>query len=161
MECLLGLVSHKHPELFYLRILLSHVEGPRSFEDLRVDPEDSSKHFDTYREAVCARGLVQDEQFWEKTLMEIVTMETDRKRLRETYASMLVFCQCSDQGKVWEKFKEHFASDFKYNAKQEEYTEEIFLDALDEIQEFVYNCSGMHITEYGLPSSRDGEKSCV
>ena len=54
-------------EVFYLRLLLTHVEAPTSFEDLLcyndiVHP--------TYKAACIARGLLQDDSEWENCLQE-------------------------------------------------------------------------------------------
>ncbi|XP_076038381.1 uncharacterized protein LOC143023662 [Oratosquilla oratoria] len=72
---------------------------------------------------------------------------------------MLVFSDLEDQSGIWEETKDLFASDFLYHHKLTEYNDEIYLDALDDIQEHVWNCGGGKITQYGLPPSRDGEKT--
>ncbi|XP_076068345.1 uncharacterized protein LOC143040798 [Oratosquilla oratoria] len=63
------------------------------------------------------------------------------------------------QSGIWEETKDLFASDFLHHNNLTEYNDEIYLDALDDIQEHVWNCGGGRITEYGLPPSRDGEKT--
>ncbi|XP_076049334.1 ATP-dependent DNA helicase Pif1-like [Oratosquilla oratoria] len=72
---------------------------------------------------------------------------------------MLVFSDLEDQSGIWEETKDLFASDFLHHNNLTEYNDEIYLDALDDIQEHVWNCGGGRITEYGLPPSRDGEKT--
>ncbi|XP_076057277.1 uncharacterized protein LOC143034816 [Oratosquilla oratoria] len=149
-------VTSKTVELFYLRLLLTYRRGPTSFKDLRtVD----GQAYSSYREAVKAMGLLNDEETWKHTIMEIINHTNDRKQLRETYASMLVFSDLEDQSGIWEETKDLFASDFLYHHKLTEYNDEIYLDALDDIQEHVWNCGGGKITQYGLPPSRDGEKT--
>ncbi|PIA42210.1 hypothetical protein AQUCO_02100228v1 [Aquilegia coerulea] len=62
-------------ERFYLRLLLTVVKGPSSFESLyRVDDIE----YKTYREACIARGLLEDDNEWDKCLEEAVIMKTGR-----------------------------------------------------------------------------------
>ncbi|XP_076041929.1 uncharacterized protein LOC143025805 [Oratosquilla oratoria] len=149
-------VSTKTVELFYLRLLLTHKAGPTSFEDLRTV---EGVTYPSYREAVKALGLLSDEETWKTTILEIINHTNDRYRLRETYASMLVFSDLEDQSGIWEETKDLFASDFLHQNNLTEYNEEIYLDALDDIQKHVWNCGGGLITTYGLPASRGGEKT--
>ncbi|XP_076031073.1 uncharacterized protein LOC143019319 [Oratosquilla oratoria] len=149
-------VTNKTVELFYLRLLLTHVKGPTSYEDLRTF---EGVIYPTYREAVKAMGLLNDKETWKKTILEIINHTNDRNQLRATYASMLVFSELEDQSGIWEETKDLFASDFLQRQKATEYNDEIYLDALDDIREHVWNCGGGSITQYGLPLSRCGEKT--
>ncbi|XP_076047294.1 uncharacterized protein LOC143028816 [Oratosquilla oratoria] len=117
-------VTSKTVELFYLRLVLTHRRGPTSFKDLRtVD----GQAYSSYREAVKAMGLLNDEETWKHTIMEIINHTNDRKQLRETYSSMLVFSDLEDQSGIWEETKDLFASDFLYHHKLTEYNDEIYL----------------------------------
>ena len=148
-------VSNKAVELFYLRLLLTHIKGPTCYKDLRTI---EGVTYDTYREAVKAMGLLNDEETWLKTIMEIISYTNNRDHLRTTYASMLVFSDLEDQSNIWEETKDLFSSDYLFMKCETEYNDEIYRDALDDIQEKVYNCGGCNIVQYGLPSSRNGEK---
>ncbi|XP_076044688.1 uncharacterized protein LOC143027303 [Oratosquilla oratoria] len=149
-------VTSKTVELFYMRLLLTHKRGPTSFTDLRTG---QGVTHPTFREAVKAVGLLNDEETWKQTIMEIINHTNDRKQQRSTYASILVFSDLEDQSNIWEETKDLFASDFLYFRGLTEYNDEIYLDALDDIQENVLNCGGGRIVQYGLPPSRDGEKT--
>ncbi|PIA37121.1 hypothetical protein AQUCO_03100103v1, partial [Aquilegia coerulea] len=61
-------------ERFYLRLLLTVVKGPSSFESLYS--VDGIEH-KTYREACIARGLLEDDNEWDKCLEEAVIMKSD------------------------------------------------------------------------------------
>ncbi|XP_076037450.1 uncharacterized protein LOC143022924 [Oratosquilla oratoria] len=108
----------------------THVKGPSSYEDLRT--VDGVTH-DTYREAVKAMGLLNDEETWLKTIMEIISHTNNRDQLRTTYASMLVFSDLEDQRNIWEETKDLFASDYLFRRGLTEYNDEIYRDALDDI----------------------------
>ncbi|XP_076039456.1 uncharacterized protein LOC143024528 [Oratosquilla oratoria] len=77
----------------------------------------------------------------------------------EKHESMLVFSDLEDQSGIWEETKDLFASDYLHKNNLTDYNDEIYLDALDDIQKHVWNCGGGLITEYGLPPSRGGEKT--
>ena len=79
-------------EVFYLRLLLTHVEAPTSFEDLLsfndvVHP--------TYKAACIARGLLQDDSEWENCLQEATVIALP-KQIRRLFATLLVFGQPLD-----------------------------------------------------------------
>ncbi|XP_076043607.1 uncharacterized protein LOC143026723 [Oratosquilla oratoria] len=149
-------VDTKTVELFYLRMLLTHKKGPTGYTDLRtVD----GVLYDTFREAVKAMGLLNDEETWKKTIIEIINHTNDRSQLRATYASMLVFSDLEDQSDIWKETRDLFASDFLRSSGLDEYNDEIYLDALDDIQQQVWNCGGGEIRAYGLPPSRGKEKT--
>ncbi|XP_076069186.1 uncharacterized protein LOC143041230 [Oratosquilla oratoria] len=132
-------VTSKNVELFYLRLLLTHKRGPKSFTDLRtVD----GHMYSTFREAMKAMGLLNDEDTWKQTILEAINHTNDRRQLRATYASMLVFSSLEDQSNIWEETKDLFSSDFLHHRGLTEYNEEIYLAALDDIQENVWNCGG-------------------
>ncbi|XP_076066133.1 uncharacterized protein LOC143039775 [Oratosquilla oratoria] len=149
-------VDTKTVELFYLRMLLTHKKDPTGYTDLRtVD----GVLYDTFREAVKAMSLLNDEETWKKTIIEIINHTNDRSQLRATYASMLVFSDLEDQSDIWKETRDLFASDFLRSSGLDEYNDEVYLDALDGIQQQVWNCGGGEISAYGLPPSRGEEKT--
>ncbi|XP_076068429.1 uncharacterized protein LOC143040872 [Oratosquilla oratoria] len=149
-------VDTKTVELFYLRMLPTHKKGPTGYTDLRtVD----GVLYDTFREAVKAMGLLNDEETWKKTIIEIINHTNDRSQLRATYASMLAFSHLEDQSDIWKETRGLIASDFLRSSGLDEYNDEIYLDALDDIQQQVWNCGGGEISAYGLPPSRGREKT--
>ena len=90
-------VTSKTVELFYMRLLLTQKRGPMSFLDLRTV---GGCEYSTYREAVKAMGLQNDQDTWKQTILEIINHINDRKQLRATYASMLVFSDLEDQSNI-------------------------------------------------------------
>lgn len=146
-------VTSKTLELFYLRLLLTHKRRPTSFEDLRTV---EGVKYASFREAVKSMGLLNDETTWLSTIMEIINYTNCRKQLRLTYASMLVYSDL--RGPIEYMEGDLFASDFLVSSGCTEYNDEIFTDALDDIQEKIWECGGGIITAYGLPSSRNKER---
>ncbi|XP_076047233.1 uncharacterized protein LOC143028748 [Oratosquilla oratoria] len=88
--------------------------GPKSFEDLRMV---DGVLYGTYREAVKAMGLLKDEETWKQTILEIINYTNDRKELRSTYASMLVFSDLEDQKDIWEETKDLFSNTVRSKSK--------------------------------------------
>ncbi|XP_076036527.1 uncharacterized protein LOC143022269 [Oratosquilla oratoria] len=107
-------VTNKTVELFYMRMLLTHKRGPKSFEDLRMV---DGVLYGTYREAVKAMGLLKDEETWKQTILEIINYTNDRKELRSTYASMLMFSDLEDQKDIWEETKDLFSNTVRSKSK--------------------------------------------
>ncbi|XP_076037089.1 uncharacterized protein LOC143022651 [Oratosquilla oratoria] len=132
--------------------------GPKSFEDLRMV---DGVLYGTYREAVKAMGLLKDEETWKQTILEIINYTNDRKELRSTYASMLVFSDLEDQKDIWEETKDLFSSDFLYLRGLKDYNDEIYLDALDDIQEQVFNYTVRSKSKVALAVASSGIAATV
>ena len=66
-------VSPRAGEQFYLRTLLTVVNGPRSWEDLRTY---EGIAYATYREACLALSLLQDDGEWRRCLEEGAHIKT-------------------------------------------------------------------------------------
>ena len=49
-------IPPKAGDVFYLRILLSHIPGPKSFDDLKLDPDSS------FKEACIDHGFLIDDK---------------------------------------------------------------------------------------------------
>ncbi|XP_076069759.1 uncharacterized protein LOC143041635 [Oratosquilla oratoria] len=78
---------------------LTHRLGPTSFTDIRTV---NGHIYPTFREAVKAMDLLNDEDTWKQTFLEIINHINDRRQLRATYASVLVFSPLEDQSNIWE-----------------------------------------------------------
>lgn len=108
----IGRVYTVHPnnaECYYLRLLLHEVKGPTGFCDLKSVSEINHT---TFQSACRARGLLEDDDHWERALVEAAISESAH-RMRELFAVMLVFCQIADPLALWEKFKDNFSEDLK------------------------------------------------
>jgi hypothetical protein len=81
-------VSSRHVELFHLRILLSHVRGPTSFNSLRTVGGET--HF-SYVDACRARGLIADDDEWRRCLSEAAVYMMP-SQMRSLFVAMLTHC---------------------------------------------------------------------
>nr|XP_047144617.1 uncharacterized protein LOC124818131 [Hydra vulgaris] len=79
-------------EIFYLRMLLLHVRGAVSFEDLRTV---NGTVFNTFREACSQLGLLQDDAEWRNTLTEAAATRLPNQ-IRQMFSIILTFCEPDD-----------------------------------------------------------------
>ncbi|KAG6713098.1 hypothetical protein I3842_05G134100 [Carya illinoinensis] len=96
-------------ERYYLRILLNHVRGPLSFEDLRtVDGVVAP----TFREAATMHGLLQRDNSLEDCLHEASLYQMPSS-LRRLFATILVYCNPTNPRELWEHFEQDMSVDFR------------------------------------------------
>ncbi|KAF7140271.1 hypothetical protein RHSIM_Rhsim06G0045600 [Rhododendron simsii] len=100
-------VSPNAGELFYLRLLLSVVRGPESYECLRT--VNNILH-DTFKSAYIARGLLEDDEEWVQCLEEAAIMKTGYQ-LRRLFCVILTQCSPSQPAVLWDKFAMHICDD--------------------------------------------------
>nr|XP_017234917.1 PREDICTED: uncharacterized protein LOC108208855 isoform X2 [Daucus carota subsp. sativus] len=112
-----GRMVYAHPasgERFYMRLLLNHVIGATSFEDIRtvegfVCP--------TYKEACFRRGLLESDKEWHIALDEASSFAS-APQLRELFVTMLLFCEVSNPLELWEKHWSDLADDVEYTQRK-------------------------------------------
>jgi hypothetical protein len=94
-------------ERFFLRLLLTVVKGPTSFEHLRtVDREVCP----TFKEACRLLGLLQDDREWRACLQDAKDMRTGSS-LRSLFVIILTHCSPTDPRKLWDEFKDYICDD--------------------------------------------------
>lgn len=101
-------VSPKDIELFHLRLLLLHVNGPKSFEDLRTY---DGILYNSFLEACHARGIASNDNEWRECLEEAKEFNSP-KQLRHLFAFINALNIPSNALALWNEFKEYFAEDF-------------------------------------------------
>ena len=74
-------------EKFYVRLLLTAVTGPQSFEHLRTV---NGIQYDTFRKACIGLQFVEDDQHWIHTFEEAVTYASG-ERLRQLFVTAMTF----------------------------------------------------------------------
>lgn len=160
----LGRVYVIHPnnsECFYLRMLLHVVKGPTSFAHLRTV---EGVLYDTYQRACKTMGLLEDDSHWENTLSE-AAMCNSATSLRNLFAIIVAFCQVTDSVTLWNKFQENMASDILIRRRRElvsddvQYDQNIFDEALLELNKVVQLLSGKSIKDFGLPMPANSTNS--
>ena len=86
-------VSPNSQELFYLRLLLTKVRGPTSFDDLlTVD----GKVHQTFREACIERGLLEDDEFLSETFKEICNFISNPLKVFNMFVDYIIHTPVTD-----------------------------------------------------------------
>lgn len=81
-------VNPTEGERFYLRLLLHHIPGCKSFEDLRT--LNNGTICTSFMEAALKRGFIQDDQEWIDCLQEATCTATP-SQLRSLFITILIF----------------------------------------------------------------------
>ncbi|KAL6909895.1 hypothetical protein ACP4OV_001554 [Aristida adscensionis] len=141
-----GRIVSAHPaegERYYLRVILNHVTGATSFEDLRtVD----GVVLPTFREAAERRGLIESDNTLDECLTE-ATMFQMPSSLRRLFATILVFCEPSDVRGLWQKHLDAMSEDYQRNNQSKFAVEQLVLIDIRNILQSM----GKDIKSFPLP----------
>ncbi|CAG8631414.1 12112_t:CDS:2, partial [Cetraspora pellucida] len=97
-------------ERFYLRLLLTSIRGPTSFEHLRT--VNNIVH-PTFKSACIALGLLENDQEWFQCLKEAAILRTG-SQLRVLFAIILIQCTPTHPDKLWLHFRINLCDDLRY-----------------------------------------------
>ncbi|XP_065209902.1 uncharacterized protein LOC135838199 [Planococcus citri] len=155
----LGRVYTVHPsstDCFYLRMLLFHVRGPTSFQDLKAF---DGITYANYKEACNARGLLENDDQWINTMQDAVLTKHPRN-IRELFALIICYCEPSDSLNLYERFKRDMAEDILHNCRRHypdfDYNEDIFNECLLLLSKQVRIMSnGKKLSNFGLPEPKE------
>lgn len=81
-------VNPTEGERFYLRRLLHHIPGCKSFEDLRT--LDNGTICTSFKEAALKHEFIEDDQEWIDCLQEATATAS---QLRSLFITILIFCE--------------------------------------------------------------------
>jgi hypothetical protein len=142
----IGRLVYAHPaegERYYLRVLLSHVRGATSFDDLKTV---NGKLCGSFREACEHLGLIDHDKTLDDCMTEAATFQMPCA-LRRLFATILVFCEATEIRKMWDKHLASMSEDYRRDQSNEAELEQMVLrDIRDMLQSM-----GKDITTYGLP----------
>jgi ATP-dependent DNA helicase PIF1 len=101
------LVNPSEGERYYLRLLLLHVKGAKSYEDLKFHEIQHA----TFKEAALSRGLLKDDVHFQLSMSE-ASFEKMPYQLRQMFATILIFNNPSNPRDLYEMFKFDLCEDF-------------------------------------------------
>lgn len=134
-------VNPQDRERYFLRLLLLHVKGPRSFEHLRtVD----GTVYASFQETAEKLHLLDNDQEWIRCLEEAVTSKMP-SQLRQLFAVICLFCSPSNIPQLWENFRQPLSEDFARNYDEAASTNR----ALNSL-ETIFRQHGRSCEEFGL-----------
>ncbi|XP_057290909.1 uncharacterized protein LOC130613606 [Hydractinia symbiolongicarpus] len=136
-------VSPRAGELFYLRMLLLHTCGAKSYEDLRTVDGNVAE---TFRETCLLGGLLQDDTEWNNTLEEAVNFQMPRQ-LRQLFAIILIHCEPSDPFTLWTRYKGSMCEDYPRQMNEDQAEYRVLQDIYSVLRQ-----SGKSLTDFNLPS---------
>jgi hypothetical protein len=84
-------------ERYYLRMLLTIIWGPQSFEDLRTI---DGIQYPTFQAACLAKGLLEDDQEWINCFTEAVIFSSGYT-LRMLFVTALLYGEITDPSGLW------------------------------------------------------------
>ena len=146
-------INPRQGECFYLRLLLHHIRGPRSFAELKTVEGDLCSSF---REACFRLGLLEDDNQYHLAMQE-ASVSNSASSLRSLFAVILTWCEPSNPLDIYEHHKEHMAEDFLHQQRTRlsdneiSFNDDIFNLALNDLQDKVLSMGGRELSEYGLP----------
>ena len=101
-------VNIKHGEIYYVRLLLLHVRGATSFENLRTV---NGIVYETFLEACRDLNLLSDDTEWFRALREASQREMPRQ-LRKMFAFILAFADVHNAVELWNEFRQFMIEDY-------------------------------------------------
>ncbi|KAH0715308.1 hypothetical protein KY284_008213 [Solanum tuberosum] len=96
-------------ERYYERLLLNHVQGPTSFEDLLTV---NGLHCHTFKEAAKERGLLESDDSILECLREAVIFKMPIA-LRSLFATILVHCNPTNVRRLWETYYNYMSENIQ------------------------------------------------
>ena len=107
----IGRVAHSSPaegERYYLRLLLGHVRGPKSFDDLKTV---GGQVCATFQEAALKRGLLEGDDVAHRCMDEAMMVDMPNA-LRRLFATILFFNCPNNPGEFWDKYYKALSEDY-------------------------------------------------
>ncbi|XP_076899644.1 uncharacterized protein LOC143553549 [Bidens hawaiensis] len=100
-------------ERYYLRLLLSYIKGPTSFEYLRTL---NGVKYPTFRRAALEIGLIENDDSLSRCLTEASLFQFPNA-LRGLFATTLVFCKPGDVRKLWNDHFDSMSEDYRLHCQ--------------------------------------------
>nr|XP_047144916.1 uncharacterized protein LOC100200664 [Hydra vulgaris] len=125
-------------------LLLLHVKGAKSFEDLRTV---HGTVFNTFREACYHLSLLQDDIEWRNTLTEAAATRMP-KQIRLLFCIILILCEPDDPLHLWNTFKNYMIEDYIHHSMPVLLAEQAALRQIESI----INQSDKTLADYNLPA---------
>ena len=134
--------SIKDPERFYLRLLLHHVKGPTSYEDLLTV---NGILCDTFAKAAELLGIASEDREWDECLRE-ASLTQMTYSLQKLFVTILVFCNPVDPLKLWLDHRVNLSFEYMYLTEDEAFEASLF-----KISELLAE-HGKSLSDYKLPA---------
>jgi len=139
-------ISPTQGDIYFLRMLLIEVRGPKSFEELMTFNDTT---YQTFFAAAVARGLLKDDEEWEKAMSEAAGFKMP-KQLRIFFVLICVFNNPIDPLHLFTKFLNDLGEDIMYREKIKTVNEYVKGEILQDLQK-LFTAHGKLLKDYNLP----------
>ncbi|RCV06716.1 hypothetical protein SETIT_1G185800v2 [Setaria italica] len=136
-------------ERYYLRVLLTHVRGATSYENLKT--WHGATH-ETFRKAAKVMGFVETNKSIDECLTESA-MFTMPCSLRRLVATIIVFCECANIRRLWNKHFDSLAKDLQHKSDNSTVVEQMVFRDIS----YHLTSMGKDISHYGLPKLQQSD----
>nr|XP_017255632.1 PREDICTED: uncharacterized protein LOC108225307 [Daucus carota subsp. sativus] len=106
---------HNSGEIWYLRLLLTKVRGPTSFNALKTV---HGVVYNTFKDACRKLGLLDDDNEWDEVMDECAKCGFP-PQIRELFVHIMINCQVTDLGSLWTKHWKHMVDDIILRKRQQ------------------------------------------
>ena len=130
-------------ERYYLRIMLNHVRGAISYENMRTW---RGAMYAIFRQACEVMGLVESDKSLDDCLTESAQFRMPCS-LRRHFVTIMVFCECTNIRRLWDNHLDTMSEDFRRTCDNSSRIEQMVLRDIS----YHLTSMGKDIRHYGLP----------
>ena len=115
----IGRLYSIHPtqiELYALRLLLNHVKGPKSYQDIRTVKR---VVYESFKDAAIALGLVKNDYIWIECMKEHHDWQTNIDLIHQLFATIIAKCEVNKHKMFYKTCKNYLHIDFLHTYKVE------------------------------------------
>ena len=143
-------VNPHQQECFFLRLLLTRLRGPTSFDSIKT--VDGIK-YESYRATCTALGMLESDSIWLDTMADAAEISLPEV-LRDMFVVMLLFCSISSPLRVWEKFSSELSEDIHFKLSKKHPRMDVKKQSENEALrriEHKLSMSGKSLSDFELP----------
>ncbi len=130
-------------ERWYLRILLNHVRGPTSYENLLTY---EGKQYLCFKERCMAQELLEDDKEWDAVLTEAKEIQS-AFQMRRLFVTLVKWCFPTEPDVLWNKYKDAMIEDMEYLYKRSTGAPVHLFTISDKVRQTMYNAALYDICE--------------
>ncbi|XP_019196554.1 PREDICTED: uncharacterized protein LOC109190511 [Ipomoea nil] len=116
-------------EIFYMRCLLNKIRGPTSYADIRTV---NGVHYDSFRDACYARGLVDDDNEYVDAIDEASHWAL-ADQLRRLFVTLLMSSCMGKPETVWYDVWPHLSDDAQFQVRKQLHNRDFVLTEFDKM----------------------------
>ncbi|XP_017250901.2 uncharacterized protein LOC108221541 [Daucus carota subsp. sativus] len=120
----LSYTHHSSGEVWFMRLLLTKVRGPTSFQSLRIV---NGVCYDSFRDACKELGLLDDDKEWHEVLTQCSAGGLP-PQIRQLFVHIIVNCKVTDLFHLWTSHWKHMVDDILLKRRRINKDDSLILD---------------------------------